>query len=158
MGALRPSQVASTLAVVLLAVLGYEVADGLGWLALGTQPGDGPRFARAVAGISFLAMLAGAAYAVVAAVRPSGSVRPWVLLTVAAVACLWARGAMYDPYYLPALERYADGNFSAGWMAVLTAATGMSTAIVLTRTRVGLVFYAVILGACAVGSTLIGLH
>ena len=135
------------------------MVDGLGWLHLGTQPGDGPRYARIVAGISFLAMLSGTAYAIVAAVRPRGPVAPWIVMTIAAVACLWARGAMYDPYYLPMLRRYSDGgNFSASWMAVLTAATGMATAFVLARPRVGLLFYAVILGACAVGSTLIGLH
>ena len=98
-----------------MAASAYELALALGAGSLGPLPGDDVAGAGVVFVIGLLAMLACAVLA------PSDSSRPLpaALFTPAAAAFVVAFFYTYDPYYAPALRRYAEGG--ASWYLAVVA-------------------------------------
>jgi hypothetical protein len=103
---------------VLIACVGYELAVALGWISLGTVPGQGPPASGWVLLVALLAMIAGAALALSRDLAA-------IALPLAAAAFVVARFYSFDDYYLPSLRRFSDGGTpSPPWIYALAAAAG----------------------------------
>jgi hypothetical protein len=131
---------ALTILAVLAAATAYEAAVGLGWLAVGPEPGEAPPGNGLVLGAAVLALVAGAGLCLVHAWAPlpqldaSGS-----LLAPAAGAFALARFYTYDPYYAPTLRRMSDDGLVAdSWVYMLIGLALLAAVLVRIRPRAGL--------------------
>ena len=124
----------------LLSAAAYEFALALGAGSLGPLPGEGVAGSGTVQVVAPLAMLAGAALA------PLAGIRPWpaALLAPAAAAYLLAFYFTYDPYFAPALRRYSGGNVAGGWIAVVAVAALANGVLTRLRPRLGRVSTSVV--------------
>jgi hypothetical protein len=134
--------------LVLLAAAGYETAVALGWISVGTEPGEGARYEGLVMISAALAMLAAVLVALVAAARPQWSASA-ALFAVAAAAVMVAHYYTFDTYYLPTLTRYSDsGPFSSTWVYSLALAGALASLLVRARPLIGLLGTAVVIPFC----------
>jgi hypothetical protein len=154
---LRRSELLTLLLLsVILGGAAYEAAVALGWISLGTQPGDGPPSEGLVLVAALIAMLMGA---VVSAALSAGGRRTTsvVLFGAAAGAFVVARFHGFDPYYLPTLRRYSDaGLFSPTWVYTVAGLGVLSSFLCFVRPRVGLVLSGAVLLVCAFTSIFLG--
>jgi hypothetical protein len=113
--------------LVLLAASAYELALGLGWLSMGSQPGQEAKGQSAVTIAAFLALLIGMGSAVVSR---GAHWWPQLLVPVAAASYMTAHYYAFDPYYLPSLRRFSTGIISPIWLyGVVVAAVVVALAI-----------------------------
>jgi hypothetical protein len=141
---------------VLAAGAAYETAVALGWISLGTQPGDRPPFEPLVLVAALLAMLVGAlvSWGISADGRCS---TPVALFGAAAGAFMVARFHGFDPYYLPTLRRYSDGGiFPPAWVYTVAGVGLLASFLCFARPRVGLVLSGVALLVCLLTSIFLG--
>jgi hypothetical protein len=141
---------------VLAAAAAYETAVALGWISLGTQPGDRPPFEALVLVAALLAMLVGAlvSFALSTEGRCSTSV---ALFGAAAGAFVVARFHGFDPYYLPTLRRYSDaGMFSPAWVYTVAGLGLLASFLCFARPQVGLVLSGAVLLVCLFTSIFLG--
>jgi len=156
MTARRASLATPLILAVLVAGAAYETAVALGWISLGTQPGEGPPFEGLVLVAALIAMLVGALVSF--AVSTDGRCSTFVaLFGVAAGAFVVARFHGFDPYYLPTLRRYSDeGIFSPGWVYTVAGLGFLASFLCFARPRAGLVLSGAALFVCAFTSTFLG--
>ena len=141
---------------VLAAGAAYEAAVALGWISLGTQPGDGPPIEGLVLFAAVIAMFVGAlvSFALSTDGRCSTSV---ALFGAAAGAFVVARFHGFDPYYLPGLRRYSDGGiFPAAWVYTVAGVGLLASLLCFARPRVGLVLSGAVLLVCLFTSMFLG--
>jgi hypothetical protein len=104
---------------VLLGAAAFELALALGAWSIGAQPGDSAKGQVIVGPAAFLSLLLGVLVAGVGATKRERTVSglaPSVALFVTATVYT------YDPYYAPALRRYADGgSVPVTWIFALLA-------------------------------------
>jgi hypothetical protein len=130
--------------VALFAAAIYEALVALGFIHLGSEPGDGASGESVVFGAAILAMLAGTALAL----APHVSLTR--LLAPAGAAFLLAHFYTFDPYYLPSLRRMSDHGLVASWLVYCVAALALATAVLAQRREsAGRLFTAVVLVASA---------
>ena len=156
MTAWRGSRATLVILAVLAAAAAYETAIALGWISLGTQPGDRPLFEALVLVAALLAMLVGAvvAFALSTEGRCSTSV---ALFGAAAGAFVVARFHGFDPYYLPTLRRYSDGGiFPPAWVYTVAGLGLLASFFCFARPRVGLVLSGAVLLVCLFTSIFLG--
>jgi hypothetical protein len=141
---------------VLVAGAAYETAVALGWISLGTQPGEGPPFEGLVLGAALIAMLVGALVSF--ALSTEGRCSTFVaLFGAAAGAFVVARFHGFDPYYLPTLRRYSDaGAFSPVLVYTVAGLGVLASVLCRVRPRPGLVLSGVDLLVCLFASMLLG--
>ena len=141
---------------VLVAGAAYETAVALGWISLGTQPGDGPPFEALVLVAALIAMLVGALVSF--ALSTEGRCSTFVaLFGAAAGAFVVARFHGFDPYYLPTLRRYSDaGMFSPTWVYAVAGLGLLASLLCFARPRVGLVLSGAVLLVCLFTSIFLG--
>jgi hypothetical protein len=122
--------------LVLAAATAYETAVAAGWIAMGSEPGGGPRGDSAVRIAVVVALFVGALLCLSGDPRP----RPLpALLAPAGVAYVVARFYSYDPYYLPTLRRMSDlGEVAPPVIYALVAVTAAVFVLSLVRPRIGL--------------------
>jgi hypothetical protein len=122
--------VAST---ILIAAAAYELALALGAASSGPAHGHDVPGSGVVLGVALLAMLAAAVMA------PVPSLRPWPAATFspAAAAFLIAFYFTFDPYYAPGLQRYAEGNVAARWIAVVAVVALADGVLTRLQPRLG---------------------
>ncbi len=157
---LRPQVLAAGLVVlVLIGAATYEAAIALGWLAIGSLPGEGRPEEEQVLLVAVAAQLAGAVLAATFAFgRRRKAAAAESMIPLAAAAFMAARFYTFDPYYAPTLRRMSDAGLVASWW-VLTLVACSLVAAVLTRARlrVGLTVAAVVVPLCAVTAFAMGL-
>ena len=127
---------------VLAAATVFETLVALEVVPVGKVPGDGARGGGVVLAAALLAMLVGAAVALVAALAPPATDAPslaQVLLAPSGVAYLTARWLTFDPYYLPTLRRYSDGGVGVPWIAALVVAGTVAGLLTRRLPRLGAV-------------------
>ena len=134
----------------------YETAVALGWVALGTAPGEGPAGDGLVLVVGLAALLGGGIASWALAVR--GRRNAFVaLLGLAAAAFVVARFQAFDPYYLPALRRYSDGGaFSPAWVYAVAGLALAASVLCVVRPRAGFILNAPALILCAFTATFLG--
>lgn len=143
--AARP--VLSLVAIVLACATGYEVAAALGWIPIGSVPGEGPAGGGAVFVAAVSALLVGSG-ALASAPGSEARLAPVVDLTAAAFVV--ARFYTFDPYYAPTLRRMSDAGFVAGsWVVMLVAAALVAAVVSIFRPRIGMRAGAVVSLLCA---------
>ena len=147
---------APAILAVLAAGAAYEAAVALGWISLGTQPGDGPPFEGLVLVAALIAMLVGALVSL--ALSDGGRSSTFVaLFGAAAGAFVVARFYGFDPYYLPTLRRYSDGGaFPPGLVYTVAGLGLLASVLCFARPRVGLVLSGAVLLVCAFTSIFLG--
>jgi hypothetical protein len=119
----------TTWAVVraLLAASAYELALGLEWISMGSQPGQEAKGQSAVTVAALLALLVGMGSAVVSR---GADWWPQLLVPPAGAAYMTAHYYAFDPYYLPSLRRFSTGIISPIWLyGVVVAAVVVALAI-----------------------------
>jgi hypothetical protein len=99
---------------VLAAAAAYEAAIALGWISMGSLPGDDAPGSGIVLAAALLALVVGAV-----ALAAGASGRAAAAVLVAGAAFLVADFFTYDSYYLPALQRYSENPSYPGWVAGL---------------------------------------
>jgi hypothetical protein len=149
---LRPRAWAAALVVlVLLGAASYEAALALGWLAIGSLPGEGRPEEEDVLLLAVAAQLAGAVLAAASAFGPrmkAGAAESMIPLSSAAF--MTARFYTFDPYYAPTLRRMSDaGLVSPWWVFTLVAGSLVAAALTRARPRIGLSVVAVVVPLCA---------
>jgi hypothetical protein len=93
---------------VVVAAAAYALTIAVGWLSIGSQPGEGaPAEGVFVVG-AVLALLAAAVSCFVAGIRGRRPSRVDPLIPLTAAAFVVARYYGYDPYYAPTLRRFSD--------------------------------------------------
>lgn len=150
----RLSTLLLLLAVGVAAV--YETAVALGWISLGSAPGDGPAHEGLVLVAALLAMLAGCllSWNLAQRRRRDASI---ALLGAVAAAFMVARFEGFDPYYLPTLRRYSDGGaFSPTWVYAVAFAAVAASLLSFLRPRIGLILNAPALLLCAFTAAFVG--
>jgi hypothetical protein len=152
----RGSLVSPLILAALAAAAAYETAVALGWISLGTQPGDGPPFEGLVLVAALIAMLVGALVSF--ALSTEGRCSTFVALFAAAAgAFVVARFHGFDPYYLPTLRRYSDGGiFPPAWVYTVAGLGLLASFLCFARPRAGLVLSGAVLFVCAFTSTFLG--
>jgi hypothetical protein len=134
-------RLATLIVLLLLSVAtAYEAGVALGWLSLGTQPGEGPEGGGAALGLALLAMLVAAGVCIVRAFPAQPPVHlPDLLLAPAAAAFATARFYTFDPYYLPTLRRMSDGGiFAPAWIYTLISLALLTAVVLFVAPRIGL--------------------
>jgi hypothetical protein len=152
----RGALVTPSILAVLAAGAAYETAVALGWISLGTQPGEGPPFEGLVLVAALIAMLVGAlvSWALSDGGRSSTAV---ALLAAVASAFVVARFYGFDPYYLPTLRRYSNaGTFPPAWVYTVAGLGVLASLLCFARPRVGLVLSGAALLVCAFTSIFLG--
>jgi hypothetical protein len=152
----RGALVTPSILAVLAAGTAYETAVALGWISLGTQPGDGPPFEGLVLVAALIAMLVGA---LVCLALSDGrrSTTTVALFAAVAGAFVVARFHGFDPYYLPTLRRYSDaGTFPPAWVYTVAGLGLLASLLCFVRPRVGLILSGAVLLACAFTSIFLG--
>jgi hypothetical protein len=131
-----PRRLVEACLAVLCAGSIYQLAVGLKLLDLGELPGEGPPLDE----LFFLAPLAvllggGVALVVIALAREQaaglGRLLSFRALPVAAAAFPLCRAAAFDPYYLPALDRFR--GVSLAWLVALAILGLVAAALSATR-------------------------
>lgn len=142
------------LAVTAAAV--YEAAVALGWVPLGTLPGEGPSHEGIVLAAALLAILGGCVLSWRLALR--GGRNPSVaLLGAAAAAFMVARFYSFDPYYLSTLRRYSDGGaVSPVWVYAAAAFALVVSLLCQTRPRTGFILNLPALLLCGLTALFVG--
>ena len=138
--------------VVLLVAAAYEAAIALGWVALGSQPGDEAR-GQAIVTIAALLGLAAGMGIGAAAVLGQGSVRRWpaLLIPAAAAAYLASHYYAFDSYYLPTLRRFSDdGSIAASWIYAVAGCALAVAGVIALAPRTGLALLPFVLLACGI--------
>jgi hypothetical protein len=134
----------------------YETAVALGWVSLGTVPGDGPDHEGLVVLAALPAMLAGSTVSWALA-RQGRSDTSIALLGAAAAAFTVARFEGFDPYYLPTLRRYSEaGAFSPAWVYAVALLALAACLLSLGRSRVGFILNPPALLLCAFTAAFVG--
>ena len=130
---------------VLLAGAAQQAAVGLGWLSIGSLPGEWApgQFFFSLALLALFAL----GPALAAAAASDRRVRGIPAIALAAVALLIARFTSYDAYYAPMLRRMSDGGAVSGSWVVFVVACTLAAAACATRwnRRLGTILFA---GAC----------
>ena len=127
----------------------YELAVALGWIDLGTQPGEGPAGEGLVLGLASPAMLVGVVYCAFAAIKDSATARLERLLPISAAVLVLTRFYGFDPYYLPTLRRFSDdGAISPAWIYVVVVTALIVGVLIVVRRRIGLSAAALMLLVC----------
>jgi hypothetical protein len=148
--------------VVITAGSLYQLAVGLGLLSLGDGPGDGPPLDNVFFLVPVSVLIAGGVAIVLAALAPSRAAalsRDWAFraLPIAAAAFPLCRALAFDPYYLPAEERFR--GVEPAWLVLLALLAIGASAVSLRRpgpSAVGLTAVVMVAsGVVAVGE---GLH
>jgi hypothetical protein len=126
------------LTAVLLAVIvvgtAYEAAIAVGWIPIGSAPGEEAGGQALVLPATGLAMLVGIAVAIFSA----GRNRIVAALAPATAAFMVARFYGFDPYYAPSLLRPSEtGGISPLWVWTLVVVSLMVAAITLREPRLG---------------------
>ena len=124
----------------LLSAAAYEFALDLGAGSLGPLPGEGVAGSGTVQAIALLTMLAAAALA------PLAGMRPWpaALFAPAAAAYLVAFYFTYDPYFAPALRRYSEGNVAGRWIVLVAVVALANGVLARLQPRLGRVSTSVV--------------
>jgi hypothetical protein len=134
----------------------YEITVALGWVSLGTLPGEGPRYEGLVLPVALVAILAGTIGSWTLAVRSRRNAFV-ALLGAAAAAFVVARFQGFDPYYLPTLRRYSDGGaFSPAWVYAVALFAVVASLLCFVRPRAGFILNAPALLLCAFTATFVG--
>jgi hypothetical protein len=156
MTARRGSLATLLILAVLAAAATYETAVALGWISLGTQPGEGPSFEGLVLVAALIAMLVGAVVSF--ALSTEGRCTTFVaLFGAAAAAFVVARFHGFDPYYLPTLRRYSDAGMFPPALVYTVAGLGLlASFLCFARPRVGLVLSGAVLFVCLFTSIFLG--
>ncbi len=142
--------------VVLLSAAAYEAAVALGWISLGSRPGDDAPGQAVVTISAFLALVVGMGLGVRAALR-RGPVRRWpaLLIPVAAAAYLIGHYYAFDSYYLPTLRRFSDdGNIAARWIYLVAVCAIAVAGVIALLPRIGMAllpFMLFVVGVFVVG-------
>jgi hypothetical protein len=137
--------------VVLLVAAVYEAAIALGWIALGSEPGDDAR-GQAIVTIAALVALAAGMGIGAAAVLRQGSVRRWPALLIPIVAAAYVVSHYYafDSYYLPTLRRFSDdGNIAPIWIYGVAGCALAVAGVIALAPRTGFALLPFMLLACA---------
>ena len=138
--------VAWAAAIVLLSGAFYEALVALEVLPIGDEPGEGARGSDLVLVAAMLAYLTAAVICVAHAVAARSEARPvWIALAPVGAVYLVARWYTFDPYYLPTLRRYADGEIHGWWIAVVSLAAVSVASLTLRLPRGGAVWSSVVL-------------
>ncbi len=142
---------------VLAAGAAYEAAVALGWISLGTQPGEGPPIEGLVLFAAVIAMFVGALVSF--ALSTDGRCSTFVaLFGAAAGAFVVARFHGFDPYYLPTLRRYSDAGIFSPALVYTVASLGLLASLLcFARPRVGLVLSGAVLLVCLFTSMFLGI-
>jgi len=130
----------------LLAAAVYEALVALKAIPMGKQPGDGPpggTFFSVCAAFAFLLAIGLCVARAFAAAPGDGLV--WAALAPAGFALLLARWLTFDPYYLPSLRRYTEGEIHALWIAIVGAASLVAALLSWRLPRVGTALASVVL-------------
>jgi hypothetical protein len=152
----RGALVTPSILAVLVAGAAYETAVALGWISLGTQPGDGPPLEGFVLVAALIAMPVGALVSL--ALSDGGRSSTFVaLFGAAAGGFVVARFHGFDPYYLPTLRRYSDaGTFSPAWVYTVAGLGLLASFLCFVRPRAGFVLSGAVLPVCAFTSIFLG--
>ena len=138
--------------VVLFAAAAYEIAVGLEWISLGSNPGDDAPGQAVVTIAAFLALGVGIGLGIVGALQ-RGRVSRWpaLLIPVAAVAYLISHYYAFDSYYLPTLRRFSDnGSIAARWVYGVAGLALVVAVLIAVTPRVGLALLPFVLLLCGI--------
>ena len=142
--------------LVLAGAAAYEAAVALGWIPVGSQPGDGARFEGFVLVSAAIAMVAAVVVSLILGARGRTST-PAALFAAAAAVLMVAHYYTFDTYYLPTLTRYSEsGSFSATWVYAVAIAAGLASLLAAVRPRVGLMAASVVIPLCLFTSVFAG--
>jgi hypothetical protein len=148
--------VAAASLLAITAGAGYEAAVALKWISLRDLPGEEAPYFGLFYTAALIALLVGSVVSWTLAWRLENNVFV-ALLGVAAAALVIASFYAYDPYYLPAMQRYSEGGMSSPTWVYAVAGLGlMSTVLCLTRPRVGFAVNGPTLLLCAFTVTFLG--
>jgi hypothetical protein len=137
--------------VVLFGAACYETVVALGWVALGSQAGEGPAGERGVLAAGLSALVVGAVLSWWAAAKPRVRVaRLAPLIAPLGAAFMTARFYTFDPYYLPTLRRMSEGGIIfTQWVFVLVGLAVVAALLTRLRPALGLRLAGVVLLGCA---------
>ncbi len=136
---------------ILAAAAIYEVAVALGWIPMGSQPGDEASGQGIVLTAAMLAILAGVVDCAAAALRARRE-RAWpaAFIPPAAAAYVTAQFYSFDSYNLPSLTRFSEeGSIPAAWIYGLVVCALVVALATRIRPPLGLGATAVLLLVCA---------
>lgn len=122
-----PSIAGLAVVAVLVVAAAYEALVAFGAIELGSEPGAGPPGEGLVLLCALVAMLVGAALAML----PRGGALP--LLAPAGAGFLLARFYTFDPYYLPGLRRMSDGGLLPPPLVYAVVAASLLAAVFAQR-------------------------
>src|SRR5262245_1596158 len=138
--------------VVLFAAAAYDVAVGLEWISLGSNPGDDAPGQAVVTIAAFLALGVGIALGIVGVLQ-RGRVSRWpaLLIPVAAVAYLIGHYYAFDSYYLPTLRRFSDNaSIAPRWVYGLAGLARVVAGLIAVTPAIGLALLPFVLFLCGV--------
>ena len=144
--------ITSLVVVVLLVAAAYEAAIALGWIELGSEPGDEARGQAIVTIAALLALATGMGIGAAAALG-QGSVRRWpaMLIPAAAAAYLVSHYYAFDSYYLPNLRRFSDGgSIAPGWIYGVAGCALAVAGVIALAPRTGLALLPFMLITCGI--------
>jgi hypothetical protein len=146
------------LAVLLVVVFAaaYEAAIALQWIPVGTEPGEGARNEGFVMTLALLALIAGFVVSLALAAWNRRSV-PAAFFAPAAAALMVARYYTFDPYYLPEMTRYSEGDISSTWVYGLAVASVLAAFSSLAKPRLGFVIAAAATLMCLLTASAFGI-
>ncbi|MDX6400868.1 MAG: hypothetical protein QOF27_1474 [Gaiellaceae bacterium] len=134
--------------LVLVVASEYEAAVALGWIAMGSQPGDRPAGEVVV----YVAALASLLVGILATMFSRRILRRWpaLLLPLAAAAYMTFHYYAFDPYYLPAKRRFSAGGLvPATWLYAVVVAAVIAAVVIRRRPSVAPVLTPLVLLVCA---------
>ncbi len=138
--------------VVLLVAAGYEAGIALGWIALGSEPGDEARGQAIVTIAALLALAAGVGIGA-APVHRQGAVHRWpaMLIPAAAAAYVVSHYYAFDSYYLPTLRRFSDdGSIAQIWIYAVAGCALAVAGVIALAPRLGFALLPFVLLACGI--------
>lgn len=141
----RLEGVAWATAIVLAAGSLYELLVATEVVPIGDVPGEGAPGADVVRVAGLLALVVAAGAAFVRSLDKHGPAVVWALLAPVGAAYVVASWYGFDPYYLPTLRRYAEGEVPGPWVVAAVLAAIGAGALVLVRPRLGAVASSVVL-------------
>ncbi len=130
-------------AAILLVLFGaacYEVAVAIGWIALGSEPGQGPPGEHAVlfAALS-VSLIASLLCWIAGSCLWARDRRLELLVAPSGAAFMTARFYTFDPYYLPTLRRMSDGGVVIKpWIFTLVVLALLAAVVTRLRPALGL--------------------
>jgi hypothetical protein len=135
---------------ILAAAAIYEVAVALGWIPMGSQPGDEASGQGIVLTAAMLGILAGVVDCAAGLRARREPAWPAAFIPPAAAAYVTAQFYSFDSYNLPSLIRFSEeGSIPAGWIYGLVVCALVVALATRIRPRLGLGATAVLLLVCA---------